>query len=204
MRLVQLAPHDPEPEYNQWTEVAILDRLAHVASIKIGGDTGLGTRKWGGEYDHLVVWNGSWVILHVHWGLYLKRPDDSDEDTAITSTALDYIESYYECNATRIERTLHPQLVRRTVVPNGAPSSHLSPGDYLYHMSAYGLVRFVAERGVPTAKHARRADVTILDRVANTASVRVDASTRIEYLTLGKWNGRWVIVNSLWTKRPTE
>jgi len=41
-------------------------------------------------------------------------------------------------------------------------------------------MQFVAEHRVPTAKHARQADVTILDRVANTASVRVDGSTWIE------------------------
>lgn len=205
MRLVQLAPPEPQPEYNRWTEVVILDRLPTMAVVRLGGDTGLGTRKWGGEYDHLVVWNGTWVILHVHWGLYMNDPvDDGQEDATIESTALDYIESLYDADAARIERTLHPHLVRRTVMPNGASLSHLIPGDFLHHMSAYGLLQFVAERGVPTARSARRGDVTILDRLANTASVRIDASTWVEYLTIGKWNGRWLIVNSLWTQRQAE
>src|SRR5579871_449572 len=169
MRRVQLAPPEPQPEYNRWTEVVILDRLPRMASIRLGGDTGLGTRKWGGEYDHVVLWNGAWVILHVHWGLYLQDAVNNDtEDATITSTVRDYVESYYERDATRIERTLHPHLVRRRVVPSGAPPSQLMPGDFLEHMTAYGLVQFVAERGVPTPKQARRADVTILDRVANT------------------------------------
>jgi hypothetical protein len=71
---------------------------------------------------------------------------------------------------------------------------------HLYQMSAQSLVRFVAERGVPVPVHERRAEVTILDRVANAASVRVDASTWIEYLHLCKWNARWVIIDSLWVK----
>jgi hypothetical protein len=31
-----------------------------------------------------------------------------------------------------------------------------------------------------------------------------NASTWIEYLTLGKWNDRWVIFDSFWTKRTSE
>jgi hypothetical protein len=200
MRLMQLAQHDPEPEYGKWAEVVILDRFEKAASLKIGGDTGIDTRKWGGEYDHLVAWNGRWVILHVHWGLRPTGPDDLNEDAAITNTALEYVESYYERDGPRMERSLHPQLVRRIVIPNSAPSSHVVPGDYLYQMSAQSLVRFVAERGVPVPVHERRAEVTILDRVANAASVRVDASTWIEYLHLCKWNARWVIIDSLWVK----
>jgi hypothetical protein len=202
MRLIQLARHEPEPEYSRWTEVAILDRFGTAASVKIGGVTGLGTRKWGGEYDHIVEWNGRWVILHVLWGLRPKGPDDIDEDAAITSTALDYVESCYERDGDRMERSLHPELVKRLVIPNGAPSSHVFPGDYLYHMSAQTLVQWVAQRGVQVPPHERRAEVTILDRVANAASVRVDASSWVDYLHLCKWNNRWTILNVLWAHRP--
>ena len=36
----------------------------------------------------------------------------------------------------------------------------------------------------------------------NTASVRVDASSWVDYMHVAKWNGRWVIVNVLWELRP--
>lgn len=42
MRLFQLTRHDPVPEYNRWTEISVLDRFENAASIKIGGDGGLG------------------------------------------------------------------------------------------------------------------------------------------------------------------
>lgn len=48
----------------------------------------------------------------------------------------------------------------------------------------------------------QRKDVRILDIFRNTASVRVDASTWIDYMHIAKWNGRWVIVNVLWELRP--
>ncbi|MGQ0642754.1 MAG: nuclear transport factor 2 family protein, partial [Gemmatimonadaceae bacterium] len=36
------------------------------------------------------------------------------------------------------------------------------------------------------------------DSFSKTAGVRVDASTRIDYMHMAKRNGRWVIVNVLW------
>ena len=54
---------------------------------------------------------------------------------------------------------------------------------------------------VPVAQ--RRSDVRILDIFGNTASVRVDASTWVDYLHVAKWNGRWVIINVLWENRPS-
>jgi hypothetical protein len=197
-----LARHDPVPEYDRWTEIAILDRFGTSASLKIGGETGLGNRRWSGEYDHVVLWNGRWVILHVLWGLRPIGPDDADETAAIATTAQEYVESCYEADGSRIERCLHPHLVRRIVIPNGASSSHAVPGDYLYHMSAATLVQVVAQGGIAAAVHERGAEVTILDRMANAASVRVDASSWVDYVHLCKWNGRWVVINSLWSKRP--
>jgi hypothetical protein len=55
-------------------------------------------------------------------------------------------------------------------------------------------------RDTPLAQ--QRKDVRILDIFGNTASVRVDASTWIDYMQVAKWNGRWVIINVLWETRP--
>jgi hypothetical protein len=56
--------------------------------------------------------------------------------------------------------------------------------------------------GKETPATERRKDVRILDIFGNTASVRIDASTWVDYLHVAKWNGRWVIVNVLWELRP--
>jgi hypothetical protein len=47
----------------------------------------------------------------------------------------------------------------------------------------------------------KREDVRILDIFQNTAAVRIDAGTWVDYLQVAKWNGRWVIVNVLWELR---
>jgi hypothetical protein len=55
--------------------------------------------------------------------------------------------------------------------------------------------------GKDTPAAQQRKDVRILDIFENAASVRVDASSWVDYLHVAKWNGRWVIVNVLWENR---
>lgn len=123
-----------------------------------------------------------------------QTPADS---AAIRATALDYIEGWYEGNAERMERALHPDLAKRIVNVNERGRSTLG------HMSAMTLVQFArGGGGKDTAPARQRKDVRILDIFGNTASVRVDAATWIDYMHIAKWNGRWVILNVLWENRP--
>ncbi len=124
----------------------------------------------------------------------------SDADkTAITATALDYIEGWYEGNPERMERALHPDLAKRIVRTNDKGQSQLQ------QMSAMGLVQGVKHGGGKnTPKERQQKDVTILDVFANAASVKVVASDWIDYLHIAKFNGRWVIVNVLWELKPQK
>ena len=54
----------------------------------------------------------------------------------------------------------------------------------------------------PTEKQEK--EVTILDIYNNAASVKVIASTWIDYLHVAKWNGEWKIVNVLWELKPEK
>jgi hypothetical protein len=58
--------------------------------------------------------------------------------------------------------------------------------------------------GKETPVAEQRQDVRILDIFGNTASVRIDASTWVDYLHVAQWNGRWVMGNVLWELRPRE
>jgi hypothetical protein len=120
------------------------------------------------------------------------------EKEAIKQTALDYIEGWYEGNAERMERALHPELAKR-IVRTDVKSGRSSLGQ----MSAMSLVLGTrAGGGKQTPAEKRLKDVTILDVFENAASVKVVASDWIDYLHVAKWNGRWVIVNVLWELKP--
>ena len=125
---------------------------------------------------------------------------DADRE-AITQTALDYVEGWYEANPERMERALHPDLAKRVVFTDDKGRSRLE------QMSAMGLVQGVKRGGgKDTPKEMQQKDITILDVFENAASVKTVMSGWIDYMHMAKVNGRWVIVNVLWElkRRPPQ
>jgi Putative lumazine-binding len=126
------------------------------------------------------------------------RAQSAADGAAIKQTALDYIEGWYEGNAERMEKSLHPELAKRMVETNPANGK-----SRLNQMSAMSLVQGTrAAYGKETPKEKQLKEVTILDVYENAASVKVVASDWIDYLHMAKFNGRWVIVNVLWELKP--
>jgi hypothetical protein len=118
--------------------------------------------------------------------------------SAIEATALDYIEGWYEGNAERMERALHPELAKRIVLTD--PKTGKSRLDQMGAMTLVQGTRRGGGKQTPADK--RRRDVTILDVYENVGCVKVVASDWIDYLHVAKFNGRWVIVNVLWELKP--
>lgn len=119
---------------------------------------------------------------------------------AIKQTALDYIEGYYDGNAERMERALHPDLAKRIVRTDPSTGKNR-----LEHMTAPRLVQIAGmmkSRAVPKDKQQK--DVTILDVFENAACVKIVANDWIDYLQVAKFDGRWVIVNVLWEMKPKK
>jgi hypothetical protein len=123
-------------------------------------------------------------------------PKASDAEL-IKQTALDYIEGWYEGNAERMERSLHPELAKRIVRTDNRGRSSLGS------MGAMQLVQYTrVSDGKSIPKEKQQKDVTVLDIFGNAASAKVVAADWIDYMHLAKWNGRWVIVNVLWELKP--
>lgn len=116
------------------------------------------------------------------------------EDTlGIRAAALDYIEGWYSANADRMARALHTELAKRIMYTDSAGLT------WIRNMGATELIRGTGSGGGSrTPAEQQRKDVRILDIFQNTASVRVDAATWVDYLHLVKWRGRWMILNVLW------
>ena len=124
----------------------------------------------------------------------------TDDLAAIKQTALDYIEGFYDGNAARMERSLHPELAKRIAHPDP-----VSGRSHLAEMSALALIQFTRDkRERPTPAAERQQDVIVLDVFENAASAKVIASTWIDYLHLPRFNGRWLIVNVLWEMKPGQ
>lgn len=134
------------------------------------------------------------VALAIH--VPRAQAQTAADSAAIRQAALDYIEGWYEGNGERMQRALHPELAKRIV--NTDPRGR----NVLGQQGALTLINNTkAGGGRETPADQQRKDVRILDTFGNTASVRIDAATWVDYLHVAKWNGRWVIVNVLWELR---
>ena len=144
-----------------------------------------------------AIWLALALMLLPSAGSTQTAAPVSDE-AAIRQTALDYMEGWYSGDAARMERALHPDLAKRIVLTD--PKTGESR---LMQMSAMGLVQSTrAGYGKRTPPEKQQKDVVILDRFENAASVKGVMSGWIDYMHMAKWNGRWVIVNVLWERKP--
>jgi hypothetical protein len=122
----------------------------------------------------------------------------SADAAAIKQTLLDYVEGWYEGNAERMGRALHPDLAKRIVSKN-----QKSGQDHLDKMSAKLLVQYTRDGGgTKTPKENQQKDITIFDIYEDEASAKVVFLEWVDYAHLARFNGRWVIVNVLWEYKP--
>ena len=121
-------------------------------------------------------------------------PEDID---AIARSSVDYIEAWYTGDGERIEGCLHPELAKRAV-----DSDPRTGARTLHHLDARTMVASTREgRGTKTPPADRTHQVSILDVFRNIACVKVVSHPYVDYLHLGKFNQRWLIVNVLWERR---
>jgi hypothetical protein len=123
---------------------------------------------------------------------------DADRE-AIKRTALNYAEGWYEGNAEKMESALHPDLAKRIVRTNPQGQSGLG------QMSALTLIQGTrAGSGKQTPKEEQQKDVTILDTMGAAATVKLEMRDWVDYMHIGRFNGKWVIINVLWETKPKK
>jgi len=126
------------------------------------------------------------------------RAQTAADSAAIRATALDYVEGWYEGNPERMGRALHPELVKRIVVSDTATGRSV-----LQSMGASALVNGTRHGyGKSTPKERQEKEVRILDIFGNAASARATMADWIDYMQLARVDGRWMIVNVLWERKP--
>ena len=123
---------------------------------------------------------------------------DASDAAAVRRTALDYVEGWYEGNAERMGRALHPDLQKRIVEKDPKTGNAR-----LREMSASMLVGYTRDgEGTKTPKEKQQKDVSIFDIYRDEASAKVVFLEWVDYLHLARFDGRWVIVNVLWQYKP--
>jgi hypothetical protein len=110
------------------------------------------------------------------------------DEQAIRSTVLDYFEGWFDGDAGRMERALHPQLAKRSL-GDGKLGEDTAPG--MIEATAQG-------RGKSRDPSERRIDVEVVEVYGPIATVVVHSNVYREYLHLGRTDEGWKIVNALW------
>ena len=118
----------------------------------------------------------------------------SVDEGAIRQAVDDYYQGWYGADANRHAQALHAELAKRTI--RQSPTGD----DYLHNVTKDQMVTWTAQgKGGETPANQRSYVIVQVDYYEQIASVKVEAYEYIEYLHLAKENGKWLIVNVLWT-----
>jgi ketosteroid isomerase-like protein len=148
---------------------------------------------------------GRWLITQMHFSFASDKVVAEAKARLQTAgadalrAATDYIEGWYDGDAARLEGVLHPSFVRRIAAVTVAGDDFFWQQDRAQYLEA-------ARRGGDNAtpREERQIKVTVRDLARTTASVRVDSTYYVEYLSLVKLRDRWQVVNVLWENVPND
>lgn len=122
----------------------------------------------------------------------------AEDREAVRRAALDYVESIYDVDPSKAERSVHPELVKRGFFKRSEDSGY-SPHTMTFAELVELAGKYNKDGRVP--KDAPK-EVVVFDVADQTASAKVTASWGIDYLHLAKYEGRWQIINILWQTPP--
>lgn len=121
-----------------------------------------------------------------------KKPED-----LIKATIKDYIEGYYEGNAERVKSALAPELAKRFVAKKKDGVEVLKDG------SAAHFIELTATQDGPKSYPIgkRKLEIKIFEIDGKIASAKAIGQDWIDYIHLCRINGKWTIVNVVWTSK---
>ena len=129
--------------------------------------------------------------LREAWSAAPTMPPTEAERAAVEACVRDYYESWFEADAARRARALHPALAPRAFGHGVARAPVLDDTTFREMVDAAG-----AGRGVP--RKGARLDIRVCDMGGGIASAVAYADHYVDYLHLIETPDGWRIVNALW------
>ncbi len=129
--------------------------------------------------------------------LVVARRDPDTERAAIERTVLDYFEGWFGGDPVRMERALHPELVKRSLQRDA------SGRETLRTISAGSMVEATARgEGKNESQADLHIEIEVEDVLGELANVTVRSTVYTEYLHLARTSSGWKIVNDVWQPTP--
>jgi len=120
---------------------------------------------------------------------------------AVRRAAMDYIEGFYEGDSTKHVRSIRPDFYKYGFYFN--PDSGKYQGMQMTWPQALAYSRRVRENKRPAPPGSIK-EVEIFEVSDQTAAAKVTAYWGIDYLLLGKYDGRWMISHVIWQSPPPK
>jgi len=120
--------------------------------------------------------------------------------SAITATVHDYYEGWFEADADRMRRALHPDLVKRSLTGESGDINSASAGDMVdATREGHGTRHAPERRGFTVSiNHVYGPHHGEGGHPGAIADVHVVADVYVDYLQMVLVDGRWQILNALW------
>lgn len=127
----------------------------------------------------------------------LTRTQTAQDREAVRQAALDYVEGVYGVQPERIERSVHPALVKRGFYKK------VADGPYVESPMTYDqLVNLAKTWNKEGKRDTSVKEVAVLDMLNQTAVAKVTAQWGVDYMLLAKYDGTWKITQILWQSPP--
>ncbi len=138
------------------------------------------------------------VVAAAGVGFGMQPAAESREVAAVERAVLDYCEAFYEVKPEYIERSVHPELHKFGF-------GRRSP-DQAYQKIPMNYTQLIdlAKRWNKDGTKATGAPkkVEVLDVLDQIACAKLTAAWGIDYLLLGKYDGKWKIEQVIWQTHP--
>ena len=112
---------------------------------------------------------------------------------AVERVVANYYEAWFSGDAELMRESLHPDLAKRAIEDTSGARLDLDV------VSAEEMAELTAKGA--GMKYVRGHDAQILDIDGDMATVKVVSAPYIEYLHVGRFGARWLIVNIFWRYR---
>ena len=123
------------------------------------------------------------------------------DSAGVRAAVLDYVEGIYRVDTARIVRSVRPDMAKRGYyIPRNQSAYTSSPMTYAQLIN---VAKTFNAKGQLNADTAPR-QVTILDILDQTASIKLVADWGIDYMHLARYDGQSLIVNLLWQTTHTK
>lgn len=118
----------------------------------------------------------------------------------IKMCSLDYIEGWYNGDTSRMEKALHPDLVKMQLANLKQTNGYVINAVSKSNMIEYTKAGF----GKATPREKIKNEIIILDIYEDIASVRLTSYDYVDYLQLVKCSGEWKILTVVWKMKANK